>query len=64
MVFFDFIRGMFGFIPLFIIAGFFGFAWFITIAMRLTTGAASFPLPVNLMFFAVATVAAATLIFT
>lgn len=64
MTFFNLLRDMLGFIPLFIIAGFFGFAWFITTAMRLTTGAASFPLPVNLMFFAVATVAAATLIFT
>lgn len=64
MTFFNFVRDMFGFIPLFIIAGFFGFAWFITIAMRLTTGAASFPLPVNLVFFAVAALATTTLIIT
>ena len=62
MVIFDFIRDMFGFIPLFLIAGLFGFAWFITTAMRLTTGAASFPLPVNLMFLAIAVLAVTTLI--
>jgi len=64
MAFFNFLRDMLGFIPLLLATGFFGFAWFITTALRETTGPDSFPLPVNLTFLAIAVLALVTLIVT
>jgi hypothetical protein len=64
MAFFNFIRDMFGYIPLLFLAGFFGFGWFVTTVLRGMYGPNSFPLPVNLIFFAVAALAVTTLIIT